>query len=140
MTCLLSARYVFKADVWKKTITIGKSGQNNYKWVKEKTIDCFAETIIDGGIRVAGTTERFDKQYYNIDWVKLTTRVALRRGDRVTNIRPYNSSAAAWVEEEIEGSPPTWFNANGSAPIADPFGRIVEYKTLLERAEVQGGG
>lgn len=138
--CALSARYSFKADVWKKTMTTNKAGQLVATWTKDKTIDCFAETIIDGGIRVAGTTERFTDVYYNIDWIKLTSKVPLRRSDRVTNIRPANSNTAAWVEEELTGTPPTWFNANGSAPITDPFGRVVEYKTLLERAEVQGSG
>lgn len=138
--CVLSARYSFKADIWKKSMTTNKAGQLIATWVKEKTIDCFAETIIDGGIRVAGTTERFSDVYYNIDWIKLTSKVPLRRSDRVTNIRPANSTTAAWVEEELTGNPPTWFNANGSAPITDPFGRVVEYKTLLERAEVQGSG
>ncbi len=139
-SCVLTARYAFLADIWKKILTMGKSGQMVSRWEKEKTIPCFAETIVDGGIRVAGTTERIEQKYYNIDWVKLTSTVPLRRSDRVTNIRPYNSTQAAWVEEELTGSPPTWFNSNGSAPISDPFGRVVEYKTLLERAEVQGSG
>lgn len=35
------------------------------------TIPCIARGIVDGGIRVAGTTERFGDTYENIDYVKM---------------------------------------------------------------------
>ncbi len=138
--CLLSSRYTFQADVYKKTFVTSPSGQQKTTWSVDKTIDCVVQAIIEGGLRSIGTTERFDERYYNIDWVKLTSREALRRGDRVTNIRQKGTNVPIWVEEELKGKPATWFNANGSAPITDPTGRVVEYQTLLERPEVQGSG
>lgn len=138
--CLLSSRYAFKADVYKKTITSTPSGQQKTKWILEKTIVCYAQSILEGGLRSIGTSEKFDEKYYNIDWVKMTSKVPLRRGDRVTNIRSINSDQPIWVEEELRGSPATWFDSKGSAPINDPFGRVVEYQTLLQRTEVQGNG
>jgi len=140
MGCILSSRYVFKADVYKKVLGTSPSGQMIISWIFEKTINCFAEIIADGGIKNAGTTEKFDVRYENVDWVKFTSSISLRRSDRVTNIRNADTNEIVWKEEEIKGKPGTWFNSNGSAPITDPFGRVVEYKTLLKRAEVQGNG
>lgn len=138
--CLLPSRYVFEADIWGKTITYNSAGQQVVKWEKSKTVVCIAQAITEGGLRSIGTTEKFDTKYYNIDWVKLTTPVALKRGDRVTNIRRLGTIIPIWVEEELKGSPATWFNANGSAPITDFTGRVLEYQTLLQRSEVQGHG
>lgn len=109
-------------------------------WIFEKTITCFAEIVSDGGIKSSGTTETFDMRYENIDWVKFTSSQPIRRSDRITNIRNADTNEIVWREEEIKNRPATWFNSNGSAPITDPFGRVVEYKTLLKRAEVQGNG
>lgn len=138
--CLLPARYVFQADVWKKTVTTNSAGQQVSKWIMEKTVLCIAQAITEGGLRSIGTTEKFDTKYYNIDWIKLITSVPLRRGDRVTNVRQKGFSSAIWVEEELRGKPPTWFNVNGSAPMTDHTGRVIEYQTLLQRSEVQGHG
>lgn len=138
--CLLPSRYVFQADVWKKSLVNNSSGQQVQKWIKEKTIVCFAQAVTEGGLRSIGTTEKLDTKYYNVDWVKVLSPQSLRRGDRVTNIRRFGTNTPIWVEEELKGSPATWFNANGSAPITDFSGRVVEYQTLIQRSEVQGSG
>lgn len=140
MACILSSRYVYQADIYKKTVTKNSSGQLVSNWVFDRTIACYAETIVDGGVKSAATTEVFNMKYENVDWVKITSAQALRRSDRVTNIRHKATQQVVWKEEEIKNNPPTWFNSNGSAPINDPFGRTVEHKTLIKRAEVQGNG
>jgi hypothetical protein len=139
-SCLLSARYVHEVDIWKKTMVKNKANQLISTWIKDKTIDCFVEPVIEGGLRSLATTEVFNVRYYNTDWVKITSKTPLRRTDKVTNIRPKGTSSPIWVEEELNGTPATWFNSNGSTPLPDPFGRVVEYRSMLERAEVQGSG
>lgn len=129
-----------EVDVYKRTSTVNKANQIIYSWVKEKTIECFVEPVIEGGLRSLATAETYDVRYYNTDWVKITSKVAFRRGDRITNIRPKGTTVPIWVEEELSGSPATWFNSKGSTPLPDPFGRVVEYRSMLERAEVQGNG
>lgn len=137
MGCLLATRYNFWADVYKRTTIKQPSGQIKYTWSFLKTIRCSAETIDSDGIRVVGTSERFGNLYENIDYVYLITSKALSRSYRISNIRPTRSGLAAWKEDELSGTPATVFNVNGSAPVVDPFGRIIEHKTLLQRAEVQ---
>ena len=102
-------------------------------------VPVMARGILDGGIRVAGTTERFDEVYENVDWVKATfpkgTKITKR--DRVTNIRNARTGVVIWREEEINGAPPTIFNVMGVTPITDPFSNVLEVNVLLQRAEVQ---
>lgn len=105
---------------------------------KYQTIPCMARGIVDGGIRVAGTTERFGDSYENIDYVKLWTPsyVFLTKRDRITNIRTANGTIV-WVDEEYDATRATVFNVNGVTPLFDgPFNRHTENFVLLQRAEV----
>lgn len=104
--------------------------------------ECIARGVIDGGIRVAGTTERFTSKgmLETVDYVsiKFPPHVLLTRRDRVTNIRDVRSGRLLWVEEETGGKA-TVFEVNGVTPVIDPFGNHVQNFALLERAEVQSG-
>jgi hypothetical protein len=111
------------------------------------TIRCLARGIVDGGIRVAGTTERFGDTYENVDYVKLwiPPKVKLSKRDRITNIR--NASGQIfWVDEEFddndESTPPkaTVFNVNGITPLFDAFNKHVESYCQLERADALDDG
>lgn len=98
-----------------------------------RTIDCLARGIVDGGIRVAGSTERFGDIYENIEFAKLWTssRVKLTKRDQITNIRSKQNGQAIWKNED--GSP-VIFNVNGVSPLFDAFNRHIENFILLERA------
>lgn len=100
-----------------------------------RTIDCLARGIVDGGIRVAGSTERFGDTYENIEFVKLWVpqRVKLTKRDRITNIRAKRGGEVIWTDED---GAPVVFNVNGISPLFDAFNRPVEKFVLLERAEV----
>lgn len=120
-----------------------------------KTISCLARGIVDGGIRVAGTTERFGDTYENIDfvkmWVPANTRITKR--DRITNIKDA-TGRIRWRDEEFEPRNPnnpidlddpetyntylkaTVFNVNGVTPLFNAFNVMTEQFVLLERAEV----
>jgi hypothetical protein len=110
--------------------------------VKFGQIKCLARGIVDGGIRVAGTTERFGDTYENIDFVKLWTppKVMLTKRDRVTNIRNCKGQIF-WVDEEFDDHDPdtppkaTVFNVNGVTPLFDAFNKHVENFVLLERVD-----
>lgn len=98
-----------------------------------RTIDCLARGIVDGGIRVAGSTERFGDTYENIEFAKLWVpqNVKLFKNDRITNIRAKRGGDVIWTE--ADGSP-VIFNVNGISPLFDAFNRPVEKFILLERA------
>lgn len=108
-------------------------------------INCIARGIVDGGIRVAGTTERFGDTYENIDYVKMWVppHVRISKRDRVTNIRDATGHIR-WVDEEFidprEVSNPelyaTVFNVNGVTPLFNAFNQATEQFVLLERASI----
>jgi hypothetical protein len=107
--------------------------------VELDTIDCIARGIVDGGIRVAGTTERFGDMYENVDFVSMTVgpNVQITKRDKVTNIRNARG-IVLWRNEEMgDPAPPTVFSVLGVTPIPDPWGDLVEQRVMLERAERQ---
>lgn len=99
-----------------------------------RTIDCLARGIVDGGIRVAGSTERFGDEYTNVEYVKLWTpaRTRITKRDRITNIRAKRGGDVVWTDED---GAPVVFNVNGVTPLFDAFNRHVENYVMLERAE-----
>lgn len=111
--------------------------------IKIGTVPCVARGIVDGGIRVAGTTERFGDTYENIDFVKLwvPSSVRISKRDRITNIRDSKGNIR-WLDEEFvdpstsEVPAATVFNVNGVTPLFDAFNNISEWFVLLERASV----
>jgi hypothetical protein len=102
-----------------------------------------ARGIIDGGIRVAGTTERWGETYVDIDYcrIEFPARVLVTKRDRITNIRN-RKGQILWLEEELgpdgEGKfRATVFEVLGVTPVVDPFGNHTSNVAMLERAEVQ---
>lgn len=104
-----------------------------------KDMPCVIRGVIDGGIRVAGTTQRFSEIYENIDWVRIwfPPQYHVTKRDRITNIRDLKTGKVMWIEEEVDGNPATTFSVKGITPTQGPFGRHVENVGLLERTEVQ---
>lgn len=102
------------------------------------TFSCVARGIIDGGIRVAGTTEMWDQLYRNVDFVRITFGAGrtISKRDKITNIRGSNGEIL-WKEEEQPLAPPTVFDVMGVTPTPDPFGRPMEFVALLQRSEIQ---
>lgn len=110
--------------------------------VQPITFACIARGIVDGGIRVAGTTERIlpSGQVESVDYVRMQClpTVPISKRDRVYNIIDGNG-LLAFKEEEYNGAA-TVFEVIGVTPIFDPFGSNVENHVLLQRAEVQKVG
>jgi len=109
------------------------------------SIPCIARGIVDGGIRVAGTTERFGDTYENIDYVKMwvPASVKISKRDRVTNIKDPRGHIM-WVDEEFsdprtdETPRATVFDVNGVTPLFNAFNRMTEQFVLLQRSSVRG--
>ena len=103
-----------------------------------ETFACIARGIVDGGIRVAGTTERFGGLYENIDYVFMTVgpKVKISKRDKITNIRN-RGGIILWREEEELDAPPTVFSVLGVTPIPDPWGNLIEQRIMLDRSEIQ---
>lgn len=162
MSCLLSSRFNMLAKVLRQigtnpenqtgghweTVQDPDSGAIERVWVpdndeetpgtQELVFPCMVRGVTNGGIRVAGTTQRYSELYENIDWAMITfpKSVILTKRDRLTEISDSKGNII-WREEEMEGSPPTVFLVMGATPVIDPFGRHVENTALLQRAQVQ---
>lgn len=107
--------------------------------VQERKVACIVRGILDGGIRVAGTTERYTAAgvYDNIDFAKMSFPAgeSISKRDRITNIKN-RDGVIVWKEEEFNGAP-TVFEVLGVTPVVDPFGTHIENTALLQRAEIQ---
>lgn len=100
-------------------------------------VPLIARGVLTSGIQGAGSTERFDDIYTNVDWIKATfpKNVNITKRDRVTNIS--SKGQLVWQEEEMSGYPATVFDVMGVTPVLDPFNNVVEKAVLLQRSEVQ---
>lgn len=135
--CISSAKYAFKADIYKVTrVRSPLSGDQQEKWIFERTIDCQIQPFQSTSFNAQGTNERFGPEYNYLDYITLVCGENLGRNRQITNIR--NADGPILVNKELKDSPPTWYNTQGSNPIVDVFGRVTEWATLLERATVQG--
>lgn len=142
MQCLTSARYAMFVDVLRPITTYDPdSGQSKETWeafAEGVGIPCTFHGILEGGIRVAGTTERFGNIYENVDWGKMEFGPGqpISKRSQVTNVRNLKG-VIIWREEEMDGNPPTIFDVQGVTPVVDAFGNHTENTALVQRHEIQ---
>ena len=163
--CIISSTYTMEATVLKQVASgTGQIAQSYYEVKQDpftgeiirdwKTVDpdapqataivvpCMVESIADGGIRVAGTTERWGEVYENVDYAKMRFPASFKitKRDRITNVKQASTGEILWREEELSSAnnngPATVFEVLGVMPITDPFGRLTEFSALLQRADV----
>ncbi len=173
MVCFTGARYVFYADVLRRgtasgdKVDLSQQGQwvveqdpeswaMTERWVpvdddsddtnvKVWSVPCLVHGVIDGGVRVAGTTENFDNNYTNIDYARMffPSNVIITQRDRITNIRSKKTGRVIWLDEEVNATNgvyrSTVFNVEGVTPINDPFGQHIENYASLKKADGYGG-
>lgn len=137
--CLSEAMYPLKADLLKKVRTTDpNTGQIKSKWTFLRSIDCSVSPFVSTSFKAQPTNEVFREEYEKVQYIKLKTSVGLGREVRITNIRNNTTGILIYKEFELSGQPATSFNTMGSAAIIDPFGNVIQYDTLLQRASDQG--
>lgn len=134
----MSASYPFKADIYSKVRTQKTSGQIDYKWQLQKTVNCLVSPYLSRSFRLQGITETFDSEYQKLSYLKILADEQIGTDRQVTNIRDRRSEKIIFAEIELKSSPATWYNIQGGTPILDAFGSVVQYEHLLSRAETQG--
>lgn len=133
------------AEVYRKDRTTTKSGQVKSVWVLDTTvgtagvIDCIVMPFLSDSFTRQGTGEEFSGRYLSIEFLQMTSGVNLPKSAQIANIKNKSDGVLVYKDLEFSPSPGTWYNTSGSAPVIGPFGEIAEYKTLLARAETQGG-
>ena len=136
--CLDSDIYSMKADVQRKVRQVDpNTGQMKLKWSFLQTIDCTISPFVSTSFKAQPTNETFREEYEQVEYIKMKTPVPLGRQLRITNIRNATTGEVIYKEFELSGQPATNFNTMGSAAIIDPFGEVIQYDTLLQRASDQ---
>jgi hypothetical protein len=136
-----TARYNMEAEFYQQTNVQQESGQIIRTWDYANPIMVRNNTkpIIGGGIRVVGSTERWEEEYEGVEWVKMMIAsqdvvdylgepVKIVRRFRVGKIRLWRTGESLWVGDDgldIE------FNVQGITPYHDPY-QPVEYELLLK--------
>jgi hypothetical protein len=125
------------ADVYIPTATQDEnSGVIKKTWEKSDTVNCIARTIIrDTTSKNSSALSQAEIYIKSTNTIKLRTRHPINTASRIANIS--NSSGAIWTESSggVEGS--TIFEPQGSTPLLDHNGQVIEYETILERLEIQ---
>ena len=171
--CITSTRFTMQADVLRNDangdsqVPLSEQGTHEVRqnprtgevervWVpvvddtagasKPHSVTCEVRGILEGGIRVAGTTERMSERYENIDLVFMTypAGIILTKRDRITNVRTKKTQHIIWVEEELNADdgiyPATVFDVLGVTPITNPFGTHIENRAMLARVDIDEYG
>ena len=138
--CIATASYTHVCDVYSKEVVYDEdSGSMETSWVKTKEdVPCLARPFVNGGIKGNGTMEKFDTEsYLSTDYVRIKTKRALTKSQRVTNIRSAQTGTLVWAEEELDESA-TIFNVDGCAPVPNALtGDPEEFVSILSRAQTQ---
>ena len=138
VSCIAAAAYIFFADVLvAEDEQNEETGESESHWVFDHTVKCYVFPYLDGGIRGAGTNERYTEYYWNDEFLRIKTSLELDKSWRITNIRRRKNGKVIY-QEELDGAP-TVYNINGSAPVINPLtGNADEWLSTMERAQIQG--
>ena len=130
---LVKARYNMKADILTQTTTRDPdTRQVTRSWGYSETVLCQARSIASEGIRTVGSTEQFNLEYWDEDYVRMNVTKRISKRDRVKNIRHYRTNESQYNDDDGE---PIVFEVLGVQPVQDPFGRTVEYDVLMFKVQ-----
>lgn len=116
-----------------------ESNKTEDGYMAGRRVACSARAILEGGIRVTSTTERYSTRgtLDTVDYInfEFPANEVITRRDRITDIRDRDGNLV-WIEEEST-SRPTIFEVTGVSPVTDPFGGHIKNTSLLARADDQ---
>lgn len=139
--CITSTAYTMKADIYSASVTQDPTGAVAKTWTYQKTIDCFARSILRKGVGMNSTTVDINEYLINVgSMIKLRSSEPIPYSVRVSNIR--NEEGVIYLENQYASSAgglngSTIFEPRGSTPIPNFDGSIIEYETVLMRQEIQ---
>lgn len=135
--CVTGSRYTMSASLFSEVLTQDPdSGEFQRGYSFEEVVPCYASGIAASGKDTPGTFESYSSQgiYSATDLLRVYTANPIPKEFKVSLIK--DSKGTMWREDDGE---PTIFDSNGSVPVVNAKGRIVEYVSMLTRAEVQDG-
>jgi hypothetical protein len=135
--CVTGSRYTMSASLYSEVLTQDPdSGEFQRGYSFEEKIRCYAAGIAASGKDQPGTYESYSSAgvYGSTDFVRIYTAAPIPKEYKLSLLT--DSKGTLWTEDDGE---PTIFDSNGSVPVVGAKGRIMEYVTMLSRAEVQDG-
>jgi hypothetical protein len=116
------------------------TGALKKEWMYEKTVPCSAKGIISNSTSSRnGDKQTFDTKYSNSQQLRVRTINKINLRNKVTNIRN-SEGVVVWNELNYPTETPTVFEVSGVTVVTDPFGKILAYDAILQRAENQSIG
>jgi hypothetical protein len=105
---------------------------NDINYDAGEEVVCIARGIMGGGIRVVGSTERWEEDYLPIDWAKIQVPpdTVVTKRHRLGNIK----DGVGNVNWKTNQGNPAIFNVVGVTPVIDPFGQPIELDILVKKA------
>lgn len=139
--CITSTAYTMQADIYSASVTQDPTGAVSKAWTYQKTINCFARSILRKGVGMNSTTVDINEYLINVgSMIKLRSAEPIPYSVRISNIR--NDDGIIYLESQYASSAgglngATIFEPRGSTPIPNFDGSIIEYETVLMRQEIQ---
>lgn len=140
--CLASTNYTLRADIYKPLVSQDqKTGMRINTWQYERTVLCSVRSIFRKGTGDNSTALEIEEYINQLNsMVKLRCNRIIPLDRVVLNIR--NKDLTIYQENQDPSSAggyntSTIFDVNGTAPILNYDGRIIEYESILRRREIQ---
>lgn len=130
-----------KADIYSASVTQDPTGAVSKTWTYQKTIDCFARSVLRKGVGMNSTTVEINEYLINVaSMIKLRSSEPIAYNLRLVNVR--NENGIIYLENQYASSAgglngATIFEPRGSTPIFNFDGSVIEYETVLMRQEIQ---
>ena len=128
--CLTSSKYSMQADLYRQVRSTDDSGQIIRSWEKLDTFNCYIYAVESTGAAFSAR-ERFGSTWSYDIYARMSTSKKLALGDRVTSVRD-SLGTALWTDIDDKD---IVFNVTGVAPKTTPFGSLLEFDVMLNRAE-----
>lgn len=107
------------------------------EWIYYKTVDCSAKGVVSNSSSTrTNSIQSHGSKYNNEEILQVRTSQRLTYREKVTNIRDSKNNPI-WIELNYPSDTPTVFEVVGSTPLADPFGRVIAYNSVIKRSENQ---
>lgn len=140
--CITSTAYTMQADIYSASVSQDpNSGIVNKTWTYQKTINCYARSILRKGVGRNSTAIEIE-EYLDVigSMIKLRSNEPIPYNVRLVKVR--NSDGVIYLENQYQSSQggfegSTIFEPRGSTPLVNFDGSVIEYETVLMRQEIQ---
>lgn len=127
MGCITGAKYDMLCDHKVKTTSRNDFGEVEVSWsTQESAIECYVESLSAQGLRGMGSGEQFNRDYKDVEYLRMLSSKRFTKADRIGNIRTSDGT----VVYRDSSNNARDFHVQGVNPVVT-FGKIIEYEYIL---------